>query len=107
MNPQWNTPPNGDFASYVERLTARAPVLSAQQRDDNAHQALDDTPESPQMQAHRAGNPATAAHQMTQPSVGRVQPMSADNLLARGLLAILTKLRQSLERNIQNTPRNR
>ena len=24
MNPQWNTPPNGDFASYVERLSAQA-----------------------------------------------------------------------------------
>lgn len=24
MNPQWNTPPNGDFARYVERLSAQA-----------------------------------------------------------------------------------
>ena len=24
MNPQWNTPPNGDFARYVEQLSARA-----------------------------------------------------------------------------------
>jgi len=24
MNPQWNTPHNGDFASYVERLSAQA-----------------------------------------------------------------------------------
>jgi hypothetical protein len=24
MNPQWNTPPDGDFASYVERLSAQA-----------------------------------------------------------------------------------
>jgi hypothetical protein len=24
MNPQWNTPPNGDFASYVERLAEQA-----------------------------------------------------------------------------------
>ncbi|VTU30690.1 hypothetical protein H4CHR_02657 [Variovorax sp. PBS-H4] len=24
MNPQWNTPPDGDFARYVERLAAQA-----------------------------------------------------------------------------------
>lgn len=24
MNPQWNTPPDGDFASYVERLAEQA-----------------------------------------------------------------------------------
>lgn len=24
LNPQWNTPPNGDFARYVERLSAQA-----------------------------------------------------------------------------------
>jgi len=106
MNPQWNTPPNGDFASYVERLSARAPV-TAQQRDDDAHQALDDAPESVQMQAHRAGNPPTAGQQMTQPSFGKPPPGSEDNLLARGLLAVLSKLRQSIERNLQNTPRIR
>ena len=32
MNPQWNTPPNGDFASYVERLTAQAALPRRERR---------------------------------------------------------------------------
>lgn len=36
MNPQWNTPPNGDFASYVERLSAQA-ALPRRAPEDGEH----------------------------------------------------------------------
>jgi len=39
MNPQWNTPPNGDFASYVERLSAQA-ALPRRAPEEGEH-ALD------------------------------------------------------------------
>lgn len=29
VKPEWDTPPHGDFASYVERLTAPKPAISA------------------------------------------------------------------------------
>lgn len=29
IKPEWDTPPGGDFASYVERLTAPKPAISA------------------------------------------------------------------------------
>ncbi|CAN5920562.1 hypothetical protein BH11PSE13_BH11PSE13_28810 [soil metagenome] len=36
MNPEWNTPPNGDFASYVERLTAQS-ALPKRQHQEGEH----------------------------------------------------------------------
>ncbi|RZI93639.1 MAG: hypothetical protein EOP78_10720 [Variovorax sp.] len=33
MNPQWNTPPNGDFARYVERLSAQAALPGGAHHD--------------------------------------------------------------------------
>jgi len=36
MNPQWNTPPDGDFAAYVERLSAR-PAGPGRDSQDGEH----------------------------------------------------------------------
>ncbi len=58
MNPQWNTPPNGDFASYVERLSAQAalPKRDAQ----NGEHGLD-VGMTPSSEPHDAVSDAAAA----------------------------------------------
>ena len=37
MNTQWNTPPNGDFASYVERLSAQSANARRTSQADGEH----------------------------------------------------------------------
>ena len=37
MNTEWNTPPNGDFASYVERLSAQSAVARRTSQADGQH----------------------------------------------------------------------
>lgn len=49
MNPQWNTPPNGDFASYVERLSAQAalPKRAAHEGDHGLDVGMTPAPGAP------------------------------------------------------------
>lgn len=37
MNTQWNTPPDGDFASYVERLSAQSATARRTSQADGEH----------------------------------------------------------------------
>lgn len=46
MNPEWNTPPNGDFASYVERLTAKAALPKRQHQEGGPGLDVGMTPHS-------------------------------------------------------------
>lgn len=58
MNPEWNTPPNGDFASYVERLTAQS-ALPKRQHQEGEHGL--DVGMTPHSEPHGAGAAGSAA----------------------------------------------
>ena len=61
MNPEWNTPPNGDFASYVERLTAQAALPKRQHQDGGPGLDVGMTPHSETYGAGTATDSIAAA----------------------------------------------
>jgi len=58
MNPEWNTPPGGDFVRYVEQLTARA--LATASRPGAATMLLDDEVPAPPAAARGLERPRPA-----------------------------------------------
>lgn len=71
MNPQWNTPPNGDFASYVERLSAQA-ALPKREYQEGEHGL--DVGMTPSSEPHDAVSDAAAAARRRMQSNGDVRP---------------------------------
>jgi len=97
LNPDWNTPPGGDFAAYVERLTARsARAVFAPQR---APEFDDGSSVEARGIASPGGAPAPAV-----PAGRGFAPafspgsLSPERLFNRGLTAALGALREQLER---------
>lgn len=73
MNPQWNTPPNGDFASYVERLSAQSalPKRAAQEGDHGLDVGM-----TPSSEPHGAASAAASAAQRRVSSNGESAPVT-------------------------------
>ena len=87
-HPQWNTPPNGDFARYVERLSAQAalPKRAAKEGEHGLDVGMSPSP------GQQQSGPVTAAmQQRTEASNGEVpksQPGSFDPLTLKVLGAV-------------------
>lgn len=87
MNPQWNTPPNGDFARYVERLSAQAALPGGAQHNGEHGLDVGMTPSSEP--GSTAGAAATAAAQRRASSNGDTSMDSpAGAVLGKVLLAV-------------------
>ncbi|HYP84023.1 hypothetical protein [Variovorax sp.] len=97
MNPNWNTPPGGDFVAYVERLTARTARQVFAPAPQRAAGFDGDADESPAAQALPAVRDDGEPQPMLSP--GQLPP---DKPFTRGLTAALGALRESLERSARN-----
>ena len=106
MNPDWDTPPGGDFASYVERLTqqsalralaprARMEMQSQQAQDIDAQPpaSLQQQPDSPAL-----NDEAVARARALFAAPGR--QLQSDHPLVRGLRLALKKLESRLLQDI-------
>lgn len=107
MNPQWDTPPNGDFASYVERLTEQAALRTLAQRAQHGMQVQQqqdlDAPEPKSPGAQTRDDEAVARARALFAAPGRQLP--GEHPLARGLRLALKKLENSLLQGIAQQPK--
>ena len=83
MNPQWNTPPNGDFASYVERLSAQASLPKRQEADGEHGLDIGMTPSA---EPHNAMSDAAEALRRRLQSNGEAQPAQRASAPGAGML---------------------
>ena len=109
MNPQWDTPPNGDFASYVERLTEQAALRTLAQRaqhglETDQHQDLDTPPGPGDTAARSAGDEAAARARALFAAPGQQLP-GDQHPLVHGLRLVFKKLESSLLQGIAQKPK--
>ncbi|MBS0450846.1 MAG: hypothetical protein JSS14_05990 [Proteobacteria bacterium] len=102
MHPSWDTPPNGDFASYVERLTAQAAQrqLMAQRASQHAVQSFD-APAPASLEAestglHTGADPASAERARALFAPPGMQ-FPTEHPLTRGLRQLVKKLESNLQ----------
>jgi hypothetical protein len=86
MNPQWNTPPDGDFASYVERLTAQAAL--PRREPQNGEHGLD-VGMTPSSEPHGAVADAASAARRSVQSNGEVLAPQRSAGAGAGLIKVL------------------
>jgi len=92
MNPQWNTPPNGDFASYVERLSAQAalPKRAAHEGDHGLDVGMTPAPGAQQGAAAAAAQRRESSNgDAPAPGAGAITPAALKIMAVAGALLLL------------------
>ncbi|KLN55738.1 hypothetical protein [Variovorax paradoxus] len=91
MNPQWNTPPNGDFASYVERLSAQAalPKRAAHEGDHGLDVGITPAPGAQGAAAAAAQRRESSNGDTSAPGAGAFTPTALKIMAAVGAVVLL------------------
>jgi hypothetical protein len=93
IKPEWDTPPNGDFASYVERLSAQQALQAGRSQAAHSAQVVHPggaAPGSAQAAARRAAaNPTPVAVALPPDLLQLVAPFVGMVRIARTLLAVV------------------